>query len=118
LARQMAESSGDGALILGGAGDLTRFLDAGDLFWVWSWWADMSARRYGSSACVYGVDQHVDGFDCFVEVGDRHVEAAGHGGVAVIPVGVGRDLWWPGLPAACGEYALAGVLDGREVLPG
>jgi hypothetical protein len=80
--------------------------------------ARMSARRYECSARVYGVDERVDDFDCFVEVGDRHVEAAGHGGVAVAPVGVGRDVRWPGLPATCGEYALAGVLDGREVLSG
>jgi hypothetical protein len=71
-----------------------------------------------SSACVYGVDEGMDGFDRFVEVGDRHVEAAGHGGVAVAPGGVGRDLWWPVLLITCGEYALAGVLDGRELLPG
>jgi hypothetical protein len=78
----------------------------------------MSARRYGSSACVYGVDQGVDGFDCFVEVDDRHVETAGHGGVAVAPVGVGGDLGWPLLLITCSECALAGVLDGREVLAG
>ena len=78
----------------------------------------MSARRYESSACVYGVNERVDDFDCFVEVGDRHVEAAGHSGVSVAPVGVGRDVRWPRLPATCGEYALAGVLDGREILYG
>jgi hypothetical protein len=78
----------------------------------------MNARRYESSARVYGVDERVDGFDCFVEVGDRHVEAAGHGGVAIAPVGVGSDVRWPGLLATCDEYALAGVLDKRKVLPG
>lgn len=74
--------------------------------------------RLHGSACVYRVDERVDDFACFVEVGDRHVEAAGHGGVAVAPVGGGRDVRWPGPPITCGEYVLAGVLDGREVLSG
>jgi len=77
----------------------------------------MNARRYESSAYVYGADKSVDDVDCFVEVGDGHVEAAGHSGVSIAPVGVGRDLRRPVLLITCGEYALAGVLDGREVLP-
>jgi hypothetical protein len=53
----------------------------------------MNARRYECSVCVYGKDERVDDVDCFVEVDDRHVEAAGHGGVAIAPVGGG-----PGRP--------------------
>jgi hypothetical protein len=71
------------------------FLGAGDLSWIWSWWSGHEREKNESSACVYGVDERVDGFDCFVEVGDRHIEAAGHRRIAVAPVWVGRDLWWP-----------------------
>ena len=78
----------------------------------------MNARGYGCLACVYGVDERMDGVDCFVEVDDRHIEAAGHGDVAVAPVRAGRDVRWTGLPATCCEYAPAGVLDGREILSG
>ena len=105
-------------LILGGAGDLARFPEL-VICPGWNWWTGHeSARRYESSACVYGVDERVDDVDCFVEVDDRHIKAAGHGDVAVAPVRVGRDVRWPGLLATCCEYAPAGVLDGREILSG
>ena len=60
----------------------------------------------------------MDGLDGLVDVGDRHVEAPGHRGVAVGPVGVDRDAWRPWLLVAGGECTRAGILDGCEFLSG